>query len=85
MKEAACRSCGAPIVWTVTMNGKRMPVDLDPVGDVPGAMLFRVEEDPSNGDLIATFIKSDQRYREEELYVSHFATCPQADQHRRTR
>jgi hypothetical protein len=26
-EEGRCRSCGAPIKWTVTVGGKRMPVD----------------------------------------------------------
>lgn len=26
--QATCRSCGEPIVWLVTRNGKKMPVDL---------------------------------------------------------
>lgn len=25
--EAECRSCGAPIIWCLTKNGKKMPVD----------------------------------------------------------
>ncbi len=27
--EGHCRSCGAPVMWTVTAKGKRMPVDRD--------------------------------------------------------
>jgi hypothetical protein len=26
--ESTCRSCGAPILWCVTVKGKKMPVDL---------------------------------------------------------
>lgn len=29
-KVSECRSCQAPIVWTVTRRGKRMPVDAAP-------------------------------------------------------
>ena len=29
----ACRSCGAPVTWTVTDAGKRMPVDPEPHPD----------------------------------------------------
>ncbi len=28
--SATCRSCGAAIVWAVTENGKRMPLDAKP-------------------------------------------------------
>jgi len=27
-REARCRSCGAPIYWVATKNGKRMPVEV---------------------------------------------------------
>lgn len=30
-----CRSCGAPIYWTVTKAGKRAPMDLDPATQAP--------------------------------------------------
>lgn len=33
VKASACRSCGARVVWTVTENGKRMPVDEAPSAD----------------------------------------------------
>lgn len=41
----ACRSCGAPVAWTVTAKGRAAPLNLDG--------------------------------------VSHYATCPQADQWRK--
>jgi hypothetical protein len=28
---SACKACGAAIVWAVTSNGRRMPVDADPI------------------------------------------------------
>lgn len=31
----ACRSCGAAIYWTMTKNGKRAPMNLDPCTDLP--------------------------------------------------
>jgi len=77
-----CRSCGAEVVWTLTSKGKRMPCDLLPVegGDF---FLFRV------GDNIdAVHAKSrDERAskaerRGQDRFASHFATCPNAAQHR---
>lgn len=50
--EAECRSCGAPVLWCVTRNGKKMPVDLPTVP--------------------------------EEATTSHFATCPEAGQWRKS-
>lgn len=26
---ATCRSCGAPVIWCLTANGKRLPLDAD--------------------------------------------------------
>lgn len=34
----ACRSCGAPVIWIITKNGKRMPVEA--VGDKRGESHF---------------------------------------------
>lgn len=85
MRAASCRSCGEQIVWAETVNGKRVPMDVDPVPDLPGAMLFRLTEFPDREGFLAEFVKPADRGREPELYVSHFATCPNADQHRRTR
>lgn len=68
-----CRSCGNPIIWTVTANGKKMPVDRDPVGGT--FVLVYDELDPSTAP----------RSLSEDVHLSHFATCPNADQHRRSR
>jgi hypothetical protein len=58
-------------VWAVTAKtGKRMPFDaeLSAIGQ------WRIE------DGIATFVGGEP----ERLYVSHFATCPNANEHRRS-
>jgi hypothetical protein len=65
---AVCKSCGAPIEWAHTKNGKRVP--LDP-GTAENGNL-RLDDDgvvhhaPGEGDR-----------------VTHFATCPNAKAHRR--
>lgn len=71
-----CRSCSRPITWMVTPKNRRMPLDLEPaesgnvrvLGDV--AYTLRAEE------------LENARSQGERLYVSHFATCPNARQHR---
>ncbi len=69
-----------------------MPVDAEPVEALRG---FRIDEQLldeaqmgfDDGDLkpgkelLATFVP--QAVAGERLYQSHFATCPDADQHRR--
>jgi len=92
LKLSRCRSCGEPILWTITTNGKRMPVDAEPVVAPRG---FRIDEtlldeaqmgfnedDLKPGkDLLATFTADPAK--DEKLYVSHFSTCPDAAMHRR--
>jgi len=84
----ACRSCGAPVWWVLSTTGKRLPLDAEPspagtvmvhgggeeeaapVGEVlTGDRLTRARAMVERGDLA--------------LYVSHFATCPHADDWRR--
>lgn len=70
---SACRSCGAEILWAVTENGKRIPLDADPsIVKTPGAFELRGDDPPL---AIAA--------RSRRVFVSHFATCPHAAQHRK--
>lgn len=80
MRTSRCRSCRAEVVWCVTAGGKAMPVDVEPVED--GNVVL--EDD---GDLVATVVPPGQGLLGDERprYVSHFATCPNADEHRRPR
>lgn len=79
MKLAHCRSCDAPIIWTVTQNGKKMPVDADPVIAERG---FRLEEDDDPHEP-PTALFTVAPFDGERLHLSHFATCPDAREHRR--
>lgn len=67
---ANCKSCQAPIVWVLTANGKRMPIDAKPftafASGIEGHKL-------GDGDTARTVT----------VHSSHFSTCPQADQHRK--
>jgi hypothetical protein len=29
-ERGSCRSCGKPVLWVATANGKRMPLDAEP-------------------------------------------------------
>jgi hypothetical protein len=64
---AKCRSCGAYIVWLKTKAGKNMPVDADSLDDVD------LEAEAGEMPL----------FDPSAGHISHFATCPNADQHRR--
>lgn len=76
VKESKCKSCGAPILWASTHRGRSMPVDLVPTaaGDfVSFVRKGKVEVE-----------KFDARYHDQAAprRTSHFATCPNAKEHR---
>jgi len=85
---SACKSCGAEVRWAVSEStNKRMPLDYRPSLD--GNIALRDGEDPF-GDRYARVIGNrevlDQMRAEgASLYTSHFATCPNAKQHRSKR
>ena len=65
-----CKSCSQPVLWCLTKNEKPMPVNPTPILN-------------GNLDLVgdhALYVKPDPAVAR---YVSHWATCPNADQHRR--
>lgn len=69
-----CSTCGAPIRWEETVRGKPIPLDPEPVED---AHLFLNEEGK---------VADDRTYPaplEALRYTTHFATCPDAEKHRR--
>ena len=66
-----CRTCQAPIIWAVTPSGRRMPLDAEPREG--GNVTLRADG--------VAIVGGEGAVR----YVSHFVTCPQAGQHRRTR
>lgn len=75
--SATCKSCGAEIIWALTENGKRIPLDAEPIAPTPGRFLLS-NDDPPVATAI-TIAKTPLRQ-----YVSHFATCPNADSHRKS-
>jgi hypothetical protein len=70
-KLSYCRSCGSPIIWTVTSKGKAMPVDADPAVAGRG---FRLDE--HDGEEIAAVFTADPGAGE-KLYVNHSQHCSQ--------
>lgn len=76
-EPSRCRSCGAAIIWCTTTAGKAMPVDEAPA---PGGNLW------IDGDGTARVLfPLEAQQRAGQMHLSHFATCPQAAQHRRRR
>lgn len=76
-----CRSCGKPIQWAITANGKALPVDAFPDADRGNVSLY-----PNGGKLRAVVVPprkaAAMRARHCALYLSHFVTCPQSKQWR---
>jgi hypothetical protein len=82
-----CKSCDADIVWATTVDGKAVPIDspaagfVDPEGDLRG--LFAIVMGKSRvvyplAKLPAELVNRAVAWR------THFATCPNAQQHRMT-
>ena len=74
---STCGSCDAPIRWALTVNGKRIPLDAEPVAD--GNIVLR--SGIAHIEKTAALDLDGGGAR----YVSHFATCPNSQQHRRRR
>ncbi len=83
---SACRTCGAPIIWARTEAGKAIPMDAEPVpvGTSPlGTFILERSGRRANSDPLMR--APDIADVGVDRFRSHFATCPDARQHRRAR
>ena len=77
-----CKSCRAPIhLLKVTGSDSWMPVDADPS---PQGNL-RINLNNETVQVLTDIDQTTARLSGTPLHQSHFATCPQASTHRRTR
>lgn len=87
-----CKSCGAEIIWIKTKSGKTMPCDAQAhyyfdnkeslpsmFGHEPGKAVFITEDGETHTGW------QDDMAGDFKGYTSHFATCPNASQHRRSK
>lgn len=78
---AKCRSCGAEIAWVKTSSGANMPVDPD----------YIHYHEAKEGDKLVTdcgqvlHVWPDAAFRNLKGRISHFSTCPNADEHRKSK
>lgn len=79
---AECRSCGAPIRWVLTRTGKRIPLDRQPDPDRGNVRPVEQYEGEVRAHVLTTVDAEAARADGELLWVAHFTTCPNADQHR---
>ncbi len=80
-EAAECRSCGKPIIWTVTKNDKKMPVDWLPTA--AGNVGLGPAQATDRGMAPTSFVIPAADTTTLVRYTSHFATCPNAAEHRR--
>lgn len=78
-KVEQCRSCAAPIIWTVTTSLRSMPVDPEPVADGNILLEARTADQPP----FAHVLSVAQRFGRTGLRKAHFVTCPHANLWRR--
>lgn len=81
-----CKSCNAEIRWAVTVNGKKIPIDLLASGSGGNITLAEQPKGPPIAVVLDAAgnspIPSLQPSAEAPRYQSHFVTCPQAESHR---
>lgn len=88
MKTSFCRACGAEIGFIKTKAGKTMPVDAKGIYFMPDPLATEVFVLPDGNVTRGRHLTEDTAPLEGEPvigYVSHFATCPEADKFRKPR
>ncbi len=81
-QETKCRGCGAPIVFVKTVAGKSMPCD-------PCRVPFWIKQGGSkkiltmSGEVVSCELNGPRATVSGFGYVSHFGTCPQANNFRK--
>jgi hypothetical protein len=79
---AECKSCGAAITWVLTEKDKPMPVDAEPV-EQGNVELYRDDAGEQRARVVVEGDATLPGFDLPARYQSHFASCPQADQHRK--
>lgn len=78
-----CESCNAPIIWAVTRNVRRMPVDAEPVDTSTGGGNVLLSRE--GGRVMAEVVSNPGRLFGRRVYRSHMQTCPFRDRYRHPR
>ena len=84
-RTTACKACGAEIAFVKTYHMGRIPIDTEPVWVKPksgGKPFVRLD-----GTMVIGYQVGDacEDPDVEEAYISHFATCQDADRMRKRR
>lgn len=88
LPDAPCRSCKAPMRWVTLPSGKRNPLDVEPDPVHGNILLFEFIDAAGRPWRLATVVQNEDLLDEARtlgipLYRTHFATCPDAEEHRR--
>lgn len=90
IEPSKCRSCGELVLWVEWPSGKKMPIDVTPetpesvnVEGFKDSDYLVVDHRPSENKLLAHKFRRDE-HSGRRLYASHFATCPNAKEHRKS-
>ena len=78
---AQCRSCGAEIKFIKLTSGKWNPVDTQKRTLIEGEGNEAIVTD--SGEVVTGRFASLEEGANRSGYISHFATCPNANAHRR--
>lgn len=76
-----CKGCGAKIIWIKTVGGRNIPCD-------PEQIVYRQKTGGSlkvvtlNGEVLSAELSTDPNTGTGVGYISHFATCPKANEFR---
>lgn len=83
-RTTQCRACGAEIGFIKTVAGKTIPVNPEEVAyeQKAGGSLKIVTP---NGEVLSAERPADPQKATGIGYISHFATCPEADRFRKAR
>lgn len=86
--STACSTCDAPIVFARTLHGSTMPLDAAPVlfdGNRRGLFVLVTSGDKTCCVALGTLLNAGLRLTADvRIHRTHYATCPQASQHRRS-
>ena len=84
MNMTTCRGCGAPIGFIKTVAGKSIPVDPEEITYWQKAGGSKKIVTP-NGEVVSAELEGDPQTATGVGFVSHFATCPEAEKFHKSR
>lgn len=88
-KLGTCRACPQQIFWAQSPAGNDIPMDIRTVAELlsTGVAVSTIQyrADNHEGQYVVLFRATDDEAPADERYVSHFTTCPQAGQFKRSR